>query len=210
MESEGIVRQIRFHFSIILFSSIQSPNVPVISFQFRCSNFGFLPERIGKLCKECPNGISGLRKWKYQVLLATLLVAAVLESLVADLTERTRVLAIVLLVGVNLGVFFVIFKQLWERCLAFFLLALVLASGIVHQTLSNYAQIAAIANHGFAVMFFGFAVAVILKRIFHTEDYPHRCRDRRALRLLAGGHRLGQRLRADLFATARAPFVSRT
>ena len=169
LESEGIVRQIRFHFSIILFSSIQSPNVPVISFQFRCSNFGFLPERIGKLCKECPNGISGLRKWKYQVLLATLLVAAVLESLVADLTERTRVLAIVLLVGVNLGVFFVIFEQLWERCLGFFLLALVLASGIVHQTLSNYAQIAAIANHGFGVMFFGFAVAVILKRIFQQK-----------------------------------------
>lgn len=95
--------------------------------------------------------------------------AAVLEPLATNLTERTRVLAIVMVMVVELGVFFVIFEQLWERCLGFFLLALVLASGIVHQTLSNYAQIAAIPNYGFGVMFFGFAVAVILKRIFQQK-----------------------------------------
>jgi hypothetical protein len=114
-------------------------------------------------------GISGLRKWKYLALLAALLVAAVMEPLVADWSERTRIVAGVIVVVVNLGVLLVIFEQRWERWLAFFLVALVLASGIVHQTLSNYAQIAAIAYHGFAVVFFGFAVAVILKRIFHQE-----------------------------------------
>jgi voltage-gated potassium channel len=114
-------------------------------------------------------GISGLRKWKYLALLAALLVAAVMEPLVTDWSERTRVLAIVIVVVINLGVFLVIFEQRWERWLAFFLVAPVLASGIVHETLSNWAQIAAIVYHSFAIVFFGFAVTVILKRIFHHE-----------------------------------------
>jgi hypothetical protein len=74
-----------------------------------------------------------------------------------------------MVVGVNLGVFLVIFERRWERWLAFFLVALVLASGTVHQTSPNWAQIAAIAYHCFASVFLGFAVAVILKRIFHQE-----------------------------------------
>jgi voltage-gated potassium channel len=114
-------------------------------------------------------GISGLRKWKYLALLAALLVAAVLEPLVGDWGTRAQILASVMVVGVNLGVFLVIFEQRWERWLAFFLVAVVLASGIVHQTLSNFAQIAAIVYHCFAFVFLGFAVAVILKRIFHQE-----------------------------------------
>jgi hypothetical protein len=91
-----------------------------------------------------------------------------MEPLVTDWTERTRVAAIVMVVVINLGVFLVIFERRWERWLAFFLVAPVLASGIVHQTLSNW-QIAAIVYHCSAFVFFGFAVAVILKRIFQQE-----------------------------------------
>jgi hypothetical protein len=96
-------------------------------------------------------------------------VTAVLEPLVGDWSERTRIFAGVIATVVNLGVFLVVFEQRWERWLAFFLVAPVLASGIVHETLSNWARFAAIVYHGFAVVFFGFAVAVILKRIFHQE-----------------------------------------
>jgi hypothetical protein len=110
-----------------------------------------------------------LRKWKYLVLLVTLLVAAVSEPLAGGWSTRAQILASVIVVGVNLGVFLVIFEQRWERWLAFFLVALVLASGLVHQTLSNWAQIAVITYHGFAIAFLGFAVAVILNRIFHQE-----------------------------------------
>jgi hypothetical protein len=92
-----------------------------------------------------------------------------MEPLVTDWTERTRVAAIVMVVVINLGVFLVIFERRWERWLAFFLVALVLASGTVHQTSPNWAQIAAIVYHSFAILFFGFAVAVILKRIFQQE-----------------------------------------
>jgi len=113
--------------------------------------------------------MKGLRERKHLALLAALVVAAVLEPLVADWSERSRVVASVIVVVVNLGVLLVVFDQRWERWLAFLLVAPVLASGIVHQTLSNYAQIAAIVYHGFAVVFLGFAVAVILKRIFHQE-----------------------------------------
>jgi hypothetical protein len=114
--------------------------------------------------------MKGLREWKHLVLLAALLLASVVEPLATDWTERIRVVAIVMVVVINLlGVFLVIFEQRWERWLAFFLVALVLASGLVHQTLSSRTQIAAIAYHGFAVVFFGFAVAVILKHIFQQE-----------------------------------------
>jgi hypothetical protein len=113
--------------------------------------------------------MKGLREQKYLVLLAALVVASVVEPLLRDWSERTQILATVIVVGVNLGVFLVIFEQLWERWLAFFLVALVLTSGIVHQTSSNWAQIAAIAYHCFAFLFLGLAVAVILNRIFHRQ-----------------------------------------
>jgi voltage-gated potassium channel len=97
------------------------------------------------------------------------LLAGITEPLVTDLTERARVLATAMIVVISLGVFFVIFEQSWERWLAFSLVAPVVASGIAHQTSSHWAPIAAIAYHGFAIVFFGFAVAVILKRIFQQK-----------------------------------------
>jgi hypothetical protein len=113
--------------------------------------------------------MKGLRERKYQALLAALVVTAVLEPLVGDWSERTQIFASVIATVVNLGVFLVVFEQRWERWLAFFLVAPVLASGIVHEALSNWARFAAIVYHGFAVVFFGFAVVVILKRIFQQE-----------------------------------------
>ena len=114
--------------------------------------------------------MKGLRERKHLVLLAVLLLAGVMEPLVTDWTERTRVIVTVMVVVINLlGVFLVIFEQRRERWLAFFLVGLVLASGLVHQTLPSWTQTAAIAYHAFAVVFFGFAVAVILKHIFQQE-----------------------------------------
>src|SRR5580765_4254155 len=113
--------------------------------------------------------IRELREWKYLALLAGLLIAGVIEPLAADWSDRTQILASFIVVGINLGVFLVIFEQRWERWLAFFLVALGLASGIVHETLSGSAPVAAIAYHCFALLFLGLAVAVILRRIFHQE-----------------------------------------
>ena len=113
--------------------------------------------------------MSGLRERKYLALLAVLLIAAIVEPLATDWSERTRIVTGVIVAVVNLGVLLVVFEQRWERWLAFFLVAVILASGIVRQTLSNFAQIAAIVFHCFAFVFLGFAVAVILKRIFHQE-----------------------------------------
>lgn len=110
-----------------------------------------------------------LRERKYLALLAALLVAAVMEPLVTDWSERKRILASVTVVLVNLGVLLVVFELRWERWLAFFLVAVVLASSVLHQTSANWAQFATIVYHCFAFLFLGFAVAVILKRIFHQE-----------------------------------------
>lgn len=111
----------------------------------------------------------GLRERKYLALLAALLVAAVMEPLVTDWSERTRIVATAIVVVVNLGVLLVVFDQRWERWLAFLLVVPVLASNIVHETLSDWARFAAIVYHCSAFVFLGFAVAVILTRIFHQE-----------------------------------------
>jgi Ion channel len=111
----------------------------------------------------------GVRERKYLLLLAALLVAAVMEPLVADWSEHTRIIAAVTVSIVNLSVLLVVFGQRWQRWLAVFLLAPALASNIVHEALSNWAEIAAIVYHCFAVVVLGFAVTVILKRIFSRK-----------------------------------------
>jgi len=113
--------------------------------------------------------IEGLLDWKYLALLAGLLIAAVIEPLAAGWSELTRILGGLIVFVVNLGVLLIVFDQRWERWLAFFLLATVLASNIVHEALSNWAEIAAIVYHCFAVVVLGFAVTVILKRIFSRK-----------------------------------------
>ena len=111
----------------------------------------------------------GFRERKYLLLLAALLLAAVMEPLVADWSEHTRIIAAVTVSIVNLSVLLVVFGQRWQRWLAVFLLAPALASNIVHEALSNWTEIVAIVYHCFAFVFLGFAVAVILTRIFRQE-----------------------------------------
>ena len=110
-----------------------------------------------------------LRERKYLALLTVLIVAAVLEPLAADWSERSRIFAGVIVAVVALGVLLAVFEQRWERWSALFLVTPMLASNITHQVLSGWAQVAAIVYHVFGVVFFGFAVAMILKRIFQGE-----------------------------------------
>ena len=149
------------------------------------------------------NMIRGLLEWKHSALLTGLLITGVIEPLSADWSEHTRLLGGLIVFGVNLGLLLIVFDQRWERWLAFVLLPPILVSNIVHETLSNWAEVAVIVYHCFTLVFVGFAVAVILKHIFSQQEHPHRCRDRRALRLPAGGRYLGQCLCAALSASAR-------
>jgi hypothetical protein len=101
--------------------------------------------------------------------LAVLLLTAFVEPLVAHWSARTRIFAGAFLFTVNLGILLVVFNQRWERWLAFLLVIPVLTSDIAHETLSDWASFAAIAYHCFAFLFLGFAVAVILMRVFHHQ-----------------------------------------
>jgi voltage-gated potassium channel len=103
---------------------------------------------------------------KYLVLLAALLLTAFVEPLVSHWSERTRIIASVLLFAVNLGILMVVFNRRWERRLAFVLVIPALAGNIAHETLSDWVSFAAIVYHCFAFLFLGFAVAVILIRLF--------------------------------------------
>jgi voltage-gated potassium channel len=106
---------------------------------------------------------------KHLILLAVLVVAALVEPMLADRSERSRIFSAVVAALVNLGVLLVIFDQRWERRLAFFLLGILWLSNITHEGFPGWAQVAAIVYHCFALVFLGFAVAVILRRIFHQE-----------------------------------------
>lgn len=116
------------------------------------------------------NMIRGLLEWKHSALLTGLLITGVIEPLSADWSEHTRLLGGLILFGVNLGLLLIVFDQRWERWLAFVLLPPILVSNIVHETLSNWAEVAVIVYHCFTLVFVGFAVAVILKHIFSQES----------------------------------------
>ena len=114
--------------------------------------------------------IRGLLEWKHSALLTGLLITGVIEPLSADWSEHTRLLGGLIVFGVNLGLLLIVFDQRWERWLAFVLLPPILVSNIVHETLSNWAEVAVIVYHCFTLVFVGFAVAVILKHIFSQES----------------------------------------
>ena len=113
--------------------------------------------------------MKGLLEQKYLVLLAALLLTAFVEPLVAHWSARIRIFADAFLFAVNIGILLVVFNERWKRWLAFALVIPALASTIVRETLSDWASFAAIAYHCFAFLFLGFAVAVILMRIFHHQ-----------------------------------------
>jgi hypothetical protein len=106
---------------------------------------------------------------RHLILLAVLAVAALVEPMLADWSERGQIFSAVVGALVYLGVLLAVFDQRWERCLAFFLLLPVWLSNIAHEFFFGWAQFAAIVYHCCALLFLGFAVAVVLKRIFHQE-----------------------------------------
>jgi len=111
----------------------------------------------------------GLRERKHLALLAALIVAAIMEPLSMDWTESARVIGGVTVVVINVGVLLVIFERRWERGLAIFLLAFLFVANTVHEISPDRLQLGAIAYHCLAAVFFAFAVAVILKRIFQRQ-----------------------------------------
>jgi voltage-gated potassium channel len=106
---------------------------------------------------------------KHLMLLAVLLLVALVEPMLADRSEHSRIFSAVVAALVNLGILLVIFDQRWERRLALFLLAVAWLSNITHEVFRDWAQIAAVVYHCFVLIFLGFAVVVILKRIFQQE-----------------------------------------
>src|SRR5215470_302259 len=110
--------------------------------------------------------IRGLGEWKHLVLLATLVVAAVLEPVSVDWSENARIAGTFSIVALNVVVLLAVFEKRWERTLALVLLISVFAAGIAHEFVKGPLRIGGILFHCLAAVFFAFAVAVILKRIF--------------------------------------------
>jgi hypothetical protein len=113
--------------------------------------------------------MNALRERKNMFLLAVLVTAGVTQPLVAEWSERMRILAGIVIAVVSLGTLAVVFEKRWQRWLALFMLVVLFGSNIAHQTWSVPLQMGAIVYHVFAILYVGFVVAVILKRIFHQE-----------------------------------------
>jgi hypothetical protein len=108
-----------------------------------------------------------LRERKNLVLLAVLVIVGITEPLVVGWSERARIIAGVIAAVVSLGAMSVVFEKRWQRGLALFMLIVLFVSNIAHEAFWLPTQMAAVVFHGFAILYVGFAVAVILKRIFH-------------------------------------------
>jgi hypothetical protein len=113
--------------------------------------------------------MKGFRERKHMFLLAVLVIAGVTQPLAVEWSERTRILAGIVTAVVSLGTLLVVFERRWQRRLALFMLVVLFGSNIAHETLWVPLQMGAIIYHFFAILYVGFAVAVILKRIFHQE-----------------------------------------
>ncbi len=113
---------------------------------------------------------SRLRERKYLVLLVAIVALLVVQPLLVHWSVRTRVLGDAVFMAVVFCVFLVVFEQRGERRLALSLVILGLSSLFVYHGGANRLQMAAIVSyHCLAVAFFGFAVTVILRRVFSRE-----------------------------------------
>lgn len=110
------------------------------------------------------------RAWKYVALLAALVGTALLEPLAVNLSQGVAIglAAITLLVFVV--VLLAVFETQWERRTSMFLIGSAFLASLLHQLVPHPSQVWAIVYHGLATVFLGFAVIVILQRIFRRRE----------------------------------------
>jgi hypothetical protein len=103
-------------------------------------------------------------------LLAALVGTAFLEPLAVNLSPGVSIglAAITLLVFVV--VLLAVFETQWERRTSMFLIGSAFLASMLHQLVPHPSQVWAIVYHGLATVFLGFAVIVILQRIFRRRE----------------------------------------
>lgn len=111
-----------------------------------------------------------LRDRRHTALLVAMILLQAIHPLLVHWSERTRMLADVVFAAVAIFVFLVVFEQRWERWLALALGIPGIAGNFAYYAAAERLQTAAvILYHCSAVLFFGFAVTVILRGVFKRE-----------------------------------------
>ena len=113
---------------------------------------------------------NSFRAWKHVALLAALVGIALLEPLAVNISQGVSIglAAITLLVFVV--VLLAVFETQRERRTSMFLIGSTFLAGVLHQLVPHPSQVWAIVYHALATVFLGFAVIVILQRIFRRRE----------------------------------------
>ena len=112
---------------------------------------------------------NSLRAWKHVALLAALVAVALLEPLALDVSERVAIGVGAATLLVYVVVLLAVFENRWEQRMSLFLIGSTFLASILHQLVPHPSQVWAIVYHALATVFLGFAVVVILQRIFRRR-----------------------------------------
>jgi len=115
--------------------------------------------------------LNAMRRWKHAVLLAVMIGAANMHPIIVSWHTNALTLADVLMALAALAVFVVIFETTRQRVSAALVWCAMIAFNAAHYfTKGPLQEITAIAYHVFALLFFGFAVVVVLVGIFRRQS----------------------------------------
>jgi hypothetical protein len=113
---------------------------------------------------------NSFQAWKYVSLLAALVGTAFLEPLAANLSHAVAIGLAAITLLVYVVVLLAVFETQRERRTSMFLVGSAFVAGLLHQLVPHPSQGWAVVYHGLATVFLGFAVIVILQRIFRRRE----------------------------------------
>jgi hypothetical protein len=102
-------------------------------------------------------------------LLAALVAIAILEPLAVKLSEGVSIGVAAITLLIYVGVLLAVFENGWEHRASLFLIGSAFVASVLHQLAPDPLQVWAVVFHCLAAVFLGFAVVVILQRIFRRR-----------------------------------------
>jgi len=111
-----------------------------------------------------------LHAWKYVALLTALVGISVVEPLAVNLSQGVAIGLAAITLLVYVVVLLAVFENRWEQRMSLFLIGSAFITSVLHQFVPHPSQVWAIVYHGLATVFLGFAVVVILQRIFRRRE----------------------------------------
>ena len=114
--------------------------------------------------------IAAVHRWRHLLLLGVLLLTLITQPLVGHASQALKLAFDLLVVGVAVVAFLVVFRAPWERRVAAAFAVPIAALALAEHVLpAGWFVRVAVAYHVFSALFLGFAVAVLVRDIFQRS-----------------------------------------